>query len=638
MNLRHRVSIFVLFLVAAMAGGLIVTSYVVINRVIISQNTTSFARELANFDFNIRQSNQELHAAGLIGLTSYVEAEKKRLIDLIRGYNFGKTGQLLVLDRDGKVILHPTIARGESFSSSFAGQVRGNQSGSLFYDQDGKRYFAAYQNASHWGWLLVMGVTEEELFETREFYITVSSAVCVIALFFVGIFSMALWRGIRKRINETLVGLRAVEQGNLESRLTVLSDDEIGLIQQGINDMTERLQGMISELSDNRAKYHDLYENSPDYLMSVDVTTRSIVECNSRVPELLRIPREKIIGRRLIDMYDESSREPAQDAFKALVQNGEVHGVELTVKRDDSSTFGVLLDAAGFYDADGQLQFVRCSWADISQRIEVEKRLQEANQHLAELDRMKSMFIASVSHELRTPLNAIIGFSGMILDGLSGELNEEQRDGMGRVNRAGKHLLSLISDVVDISKIEAGRIDRVLERFSLEDVVNEAIDNVIADLKSKGLDLIVDAPAWPSMYSDRKHLLQCLLNYLSNAVKFTETGSITFSVREVDERVHISVTDTGIGIAQEDISKLFEPFERVESTLQVKAGGTGLGLYLVKKLAAIALEGEVSVESQLKKGSVFSLHLPAEIKVAEQNNAEERAVSANQLKDKIEIP
>ena len=147
------------------------------------------------------------------------------------------------------------------------------------------------------------------------------------------------------------------------------------------------------------------------------------------------------------------------------------------------------------------------------------------------------------------------------------------------------------------------------EDFSLQDVVNEAVDSVRPDMASKGLELKWDVPSWPTLRSDRARLLQCLCNYLSNAVKFTETGAITISVREDADRVHISIADTGTGIAEKDIGDLFEPFEKFESKLRVKSGGSGLGLHLVKKIATHVLKGDVSVESRYGEGSIFGLHI-----------------------------
>lgn len=242
--------------------------------------------------------------------------------------------------------------------------------------------------------------------------------------------------------------------------------------------------------------------------------------------------------------------------------------------------------------------------------IERTLELTKANEKLKELDKLKSMFIASMSHELRTPLNSIIGFSGLTLQGLSGELNEEQKDNLNRIYQSAKHLLALITEIIDISKIEAGKIDIFPESFSLLGIINDAVDNIRPQLSEKGLNIKMDIPQEIILYTDQKRLFQCILNLLSNAVKYTEKGEISISAIKIDDSVEIKFTDTGIGIDQEDIAKLFLPFERLQSHLTIKAGGTGLGLYLTKRICNNILGGEITVKSIKGQGSSFSLKIP----------------------------
>ena len=283
--------------------------------------------------------------------------------------------------------------------------------------------------------------------------------------------------------------------------------------------------------------------------------------------------------------------------------------------------------------------------------------LEKANERLKELDQLKSMFIASMSHELRTPLNSIIGFTGIILQGLTGEINAEQKDQLKRVSGSAKHLLNLITDIIDISKIEAGKVEVYTEEFDLDGVVKEAISSLKPEIDNKGLGLEISLLPDLQLTTDRKRLLQCILNYLSNAVKFTEKGKIKITAHEVgataglmprdvgtrDERtkdegrkgegrkdeetavvlgreatgrsssIVISVADTGIGIKEEDIPKLFGSFVRLDTPLRTVIPGTGLGLYLTKKLATEVLKGSVSVESKYGEGSVFTLRIPRRI-------------------------
>lgn len=252
------------------------------------------------------------------------------------------------------------------------------------------------------------------------------------------------------------------------------------------------------------------------------------------------------------------------------------------------------------------------------------QELEEANRKLREIDLTKSMFIASMSHELRTPLNSVIGFSSILLDEWVGPLNEEQKENLAIVLRAGEHLLSLINEVIDVSKIEAGQIAINRENFDLDGVITEAVAGLGREIRDKDLELHVDS-IHQTMYTDRRRLLQCLLNLLNNAVKYTERGSIHVRAgtvageavppavgRRAGELVEIAVEDTGIGIGAEDLPRIFEPFTRLDSPLQPRAAGTGLGLYLTRKLATEVLRGEVRFTSEAGRGSVFTLVIPVD--------------------------
>jgi len=237
--------------------------------------------------------------------------------------------------------------------------------------------------------------------------------------------------------------------------------------------------------------------------------------------------------------------------------------------------------------------------------------LERANSRLLELDRMKSMFIASMSHELRTPLNSTIGFSRILLDEWAGPLNDEQRENLDTILKSGKHLLALVNDVIDVSRIEAGKIEVIPRNFDIHECVSEAAASFGAIAEKKGVEIKLHAVRHP-MRSDRIRLLQCLLNLVSNAVKFTEKGTITIcaKVTDDDDRLEISVTDTGIGIREEDLGKLFSPFVRLESPLASTVPGTGLGLYLTRKLAKEVLQGAITVQSTHGVGSRFVLRIP----------------------------
>ncbi len=244
----------------------------------------------------------------------------------------------------------------------------------------------------------------------------------------------------------------------------------------------------------------------------------------------------------------------------------------------------------------------------------VEQRTSElaaANQHLQEIDKLKSMFIASMSHELRTPMNSILGFTDLMLQGLSGEISELQRDHLKRVHAAGRHLLLLISDIIDLSKVEAGKIEAKPRDFELGEMLDEAVQNHLIAAQKKGLKLVLEPLSGNiALHQDRHRLMQCLLNLLSNAIKYSKQGDIRVSAQPLQDQVVISVQDEGIGMSADEMGRLFKPFVRLDSELTVKAGGTGLGLYLTSKLMKELLGGTVTVTSQPGAGSRFSLHLP----------------------------
>ena len=238
------------------------------------------------------------------------------------------------------------------------------------------------------------------------------------------------------------------------------------------------------------------------------------------------------------------------------------------------------------------------------------RELSEANEQLQELDRLKSEFLATMSHELRTPLNSIIGFTGILRQKLAGPLTEEQEKQLGMVHFSAKHLLSLINDLLDLSRIESGRMDIYIEQFRVADLVAEISQSLAPIVARKGLRFEIRlADAGLEMESDRKKTFQILLNLANNAVKFTEKGRVEIAVQANDASVHFSVTDTGIGIKAEQMDHLFQAFRQIDGSARRVFEGTGLGLYLCKKLAAM-LGGTIGVQSKFGEGSCFHFTLP----------------------------
>jgi PAS domain S-box-containing protein len=405
-------------------------------------------------------------------------------------------------------------------------------------------------------------------------------------------------------------------------------------LQAIVRDITERKRAE-AELKKSEERFIQLFMLAPVGMTVSSLTDGRLLDVNQEFERMLGFSRKDALGKTSAELGVWLNQKEREDIVRVMRTEGKIKDRELQVRAKQGNIVTQRFNADAI-EIDGS-PCLLAAFLDVTRQKEAEKELKKyqthleelveertaelsaANKKLKELDTLKSMFIASMSHELRTPLNSIIGFTGMTLQGMSGELNDEQKDNLTRAYFSAKHLLDLITDVIDISKIEAGRIDVYPEKFLLREVVDDAIATVEPQLKDKGLTLTVDVPPGMNLKTDRKRLLQCVINFLSNAVKYTEQGIITIAARETDGQVALSVTDTGIGIAEKDISRLFEPFERLDTHLRVKAGGTGLGLYLTKKLAANILHGGISVTSVEGQGSTFSISFPMDIGESESN-------------------
>lgn len=238
------------------------------------------------------------------------------------------------------------------------------------------------------------------------------------------------------------------------------------------------------------------------------------------------------------------------------------------------------------------------------------ERLAQTAEELREIDQFKTQFLANMSHELRTPLNSIIGFSRVMLKGIDGPLTELQSADLQSIHSSGQHLLSLINSILDMSKIEAGKMELAIDNIDLQPVLDAVVDTTKALIKDRPVELHTSVPEHlPRVWADAQRVRQVLLNLMSNAAKFTDEGQITLSAEAGPEFVTISVADTGIGIDPEAQKRLFIPFQQVDGSTTRRAGGTGLGLAISRSFVEIQA-GEIWVESEPGKGSTFSFTLP----------------------------
>jgi PAS domain S-box-containing protein len=372
----------------------------------------------------------------------------------------------------------------------------------------------------------------------------------------------------------------------------------------------ERMK-LDQRLRDQHFYTRSLIESNIDALMTTD--PRGIItDINKQTEALTGCTRDELIGAPFKNYFTDPSR--AQAGINRVLTEGKVTNYELTARARDGTLTVVSYNATTFHDRDRRLQGVFAAARDVTELKRFEQTLKQSNVDLEKASLAKDRFLASMSHELRTPLNAVIGFTGTLLMKLPGPLTDDQESQLRTVQTSARQLLSLINDLLDLAKIESGKVEVHFESVSCRSVIDEVASALSPLAVAKGLTFeVMPAAQNFAVQTDRRALSQILLNLTNNAIKFTETGRVSLDVsqRHVggQARTEIRIRDTGAGIPPEDKARLFQAFEQIESTTSRRHEGTGLGLYLSQKLASL-LGGTITCDSELGSGSTFTVVLP----------------------------
>lgn len=440
---------------------------------------------------------------------------------------------------------------------------------------------------------------------------------------------------------------------NFSGRFSMDGDDELSRLSEGINQTLDRLRTTSDEFKVQEHEKKLILDSLSEIVIFMNSELEIIWLNKAALDHMDMMNMDNVLGRHYQDLHilykENLSKSPV---LKVLESGNEEFGEVVT---QDGKVW--MVTAIPIKNEDGKITGILKTGLDITAHRHSEEKLIQAKLEAEEANNSKSEFLANVSHELRTPLNSIIGFSDILLEKVFGELNEKQFRYVSNISTSGKHLLVLINDILDLSKVEAGKMELHYSEFSIDSVFEEVKSVLSPLIQVKSLEVIFNVESnFKTLEADRGRLIQILYNLVSNAIKFTPNGGkVSIYCKKSGNRALISVIDTGIGISAEDQVKLFQPFTQLDASTTRQYCGTGLGLALVKKIVDLH-QGDVWVESDPGKGSNFTFALPLrkplELRKAseiglkdviiefEMNRAAALSVKENieDLKEELELP
>ena len=406
--------------------------------------------------------------------------------------------------------------------------------------------------------------------------------------------------GVPILVGPVAIGVISVQSTQAESRYT---EDDVRLMSTIAANVSTAIRNanLFDQINYQKKYYEMIIANSPVAIVLTDESA-NVTVWNPAAERLFGYTRDEASGHKIDDLVA-NRKDIFQEAISASKQVHDEGSINLIAKRTRKD--GTLVDVevmALRVVVEGRRTGWLVNYHDITE-------LQRARQEAVEANLAKSTFLANMSHELRTPLNAIIGFTRIVKRKGEGLLPQKQLDNLDKVLLSSDHLLGLINTVLDIAKIEAGRMEVHADQFDLPPLVNLVLTTTYPLLHTK-VELVSDLdPDLPQLYSDQEKIKQILINLLSNAAKFTHQGSITVKGGVKGSRLILSVADTGIGISPQALERIFEEFQQADTSTTRQYGGTGLGLSISRNLARL-LKGDLTVESQEGVGSRFILNIP----------------------------
>jgi signal transduction histidine kinase len=608
---------------------------------------------------------------------SIAEVNLKLIWDVVSQIKVGDKGSAYVIDREGRLIAHPDISLVlRNTDMSRLPQVRAARANDPNDTDDdlqvaknvqGREVLTASAPIEPLGWRMFVELPVEEAYASLYEALYRLAYVLLGALIFAVLAGVFLARRMVVPIQALREGAARIGSGDFGQRISIKTGDELEGLANQFNDMGVRLEESYAdlenkvelrtaELAQSVGELRALGEVSQAVNSTLDleqvlstIVTKAAQLSNTeagaiyvfdelaqefRLRATYGMSEDAIAAVRdqhvsISEAVSEATEqgepvqiadlrnEPPSPVNEIMLREGYRARLLVPLLRSDE-IFGALVvrrKAPGEFPR-GTIDLLR-TFATQSvlaiQNARLFLEIEEKGRQLAEASKHKSQFLANMSHELRTPMNAILGYTELILDGIYGEPPQKMIGVLTRVQTNGKHLLGLINDVLDLSKIEAGQLTLSLADYSIKDMVYNVFGVVESLAKNKNLALNVELPAdLPAAHGDERRLTQVLLNLVGNALKFTDKGGVTIKATATLDSFAVAVIDTGPGIAPADQAKIFEEFQQADSSTTKEKGGTGLGLAIAKQIVEMH-GGRLWVESEVGKGSTFQFSLPVNV-------------------------
>jgi signal transduction histidine kinase len=608
---------------------------------------------------------------------SVAEVNLKLIWDVVSQIKVGAHGHAYVVDGQGRLIAHPDISlvlRNTDLSrlaqvQAARAHLAGKQSEQVQEADDIQthRVLTAYAPIAPLGWIMFVELPVEEAYAPLYLTLERSGLILLAGLLLALVAGLMLARRMVVPIQVLRLGAARIGSGDLGQRIAIRTGDELegladqfndmaGKLQESYADLEKKVEDRTQQLAQSVAELRALGEISQAVNSTLDLETvlntivskatqladteAGAIYVHDQVSKEFRLRATYGMSDDLIamikdmhvdisDAVDEQTEQhtPVQIADLHVAPPSRVNEImikagyrarllvplvapdgiigALVVRRREPGEFPKnTIDLLQTFAAQSVLAIQNARL--FSEIGEKGRQLEVASQH-------KSQFLANMSHELRTPLNAILGYTELILDNIYGDIPDKARATLERIQANGKHLLGLINDVLDLSKIEAGQLTLSLTDYSIKDVVHNVYGAVESLATSKNLSLKVELPKdLPQAHGDERRLTQVLLNLVGNAIKFTDTGEVAIRTSVADGNVTVAVHDTGPGIAEQDQAKIFEEFQQADSSTTKQKGGTGLGLAIAKRIIEMH-GGRLWVESKVGEGATFSFTVPVNV-------------------------